>query len=267
MEKMPGDNKERGDSIAIVLDTNKNKIGVRMWGRPIGSGVTELIKIFAIMNSVAKIESPTTRTMEEKVLDLWNEFDVQLFQPEDIFTEKVLTELRSAKTVNSLSLELNDGPIVIRSGSTTESVMKEWKDFKDDAYNSPGAVAERKEAELEEQEENGEKQKEIDAMFAQVNSVDFKDTDKSLEWLVDYSECVVGANIGVDTHLDEIVKIFEENGYSREKNNVADFMVAETLKNNKMMKENIIGYILVNMEMFRESDLRGIRKKLDELAK
>lgn len=257
-------NNEKVPSVRIVSKKTQNELISRMgWGKPISNDISEFIKIYAIMNSIAQKNISSEVEAGKMVLDLWDEFDVKLFEPEDFFTKDAMKQILSANKVEEFSLTLNGGPINIRSGSTTESVMKEWKEALDADANSPEAIAKQEAADKKYKEKVQKAQKEADQMFANLEKLDMKNIDSVLQWLIDYNEHV--SYSGVENHMEDITKKFEENGYSPEKNNVADFMVADTLKDRKMMTENFIGYLLVNMGMIRPGDVVGIEKKLREM--
>lgn len=260
MEKVNLENpNEKLPSIRIVSKKTQNELVRPVFGRPISLAVSEFVKMYAILDSIAQ-KAYSEKEAGELILDLWEELDVKLYEPEDIFTEDIIKQALSAKKVEEFSLTFNGGPINIRSGSTTESVLKEWQDAK---HNSPDAIKER-EANRKEYEQGLEKnQDKADKMFADLEKLDFKNTDAALQWLMDYNK--PASYGGVNDHMEDVIKKFEENGYSREKNNKADFMVADTLKDKQMMKENFIGYLLVNMGILRPGDVEAIKEELKKM--
>lgn len=247
MEGFPKENnREHEKSVSVALD--QKKIEIAMWGRHIDAIAQELIKIFAIVDHIKKQGVTNKEQVKEIAADLYSELDVDIFNYNIIFTQKVIDQISNANEVADITLSFNGYPIVVRKGSTIESVVQEWEEK---GINSPEAIAQRNEAEAAVNQQVGQEQGKLNSMFKDLQSLDFSNTEAVIDWLYEYNTHYIN---GADTHDDAVKEIFKAKGHSTEKNDSIDFMLGEVLQDKQRMAEVIIGYMLANGGLFLRND-------------
>lgn len=235
-EDSGGGSIEKGN-VSISLDNEK--IQIAMWGQSIEAGISELVKIFDIMESI-KQQDFSEHQIKGTAQVLFDLAGLKIFKYEDIFTDTIIYKISKSKIINDLSVSLNGRPIKIISGATGESILKQWE-----GNAKPEDISKREAREKEKNENIILEQREADKMFNELENIDLKNIENALNWLNDYEEHVSWT--GVDNHKNEVLKKFEANGYDREMNNITDFMIAETLNDKQRMGKAMVAYMLVNM--------------------
>jgi hypothetical protein len=248
MEGFPKENTGEKEKVNS-LNLDAKKIDSALWGRNIDAAIKELIKIFSIVTHL-KEKRVTTRTeVDEIASDLFDEFDVAIFDYDTIFTDNVINQILDPHPIDNISFEFNNSPVVIAKGSTVESVMDGWE--KNNPDNSPEAVKE--EERKDEERKTGVKQRQevIDTMFASLDSLDFSDQGSVIGWLYEYNTQLIN---DVDMHKESLIETFNTHGYNADKNDSIEAMLGETLKDKKRLGGVIIGYMLMNPRFFLRDD-------------
>ncbi len=99
-----------GDKISL-----ENKIiQERIAGKPIAAAINELIKIFTIIDKITKSGINSEVEAGELILSLWEELDVKIFEPEDIFTKKMLPKVMNSPHFQAIYVEINNGLVAVQ---------------------------------------------------------------------------------------------------------------------------------------------------------
>jgi hypothetical protein len=228
---------EKSQTCKISLENQK--IQEILVGMPVKKGVHELLKIFAIMKILSEGDARSETEAGEIILDLYDQLDVKIFEPEDIFTHSVIQQLLESKNISSLFVEINNGPVLIETGATLDSVMDYWK-------KSLHKKTEKEVSEDRIEMENA--QGKVDELFMQLESLNFNDLEATMEWLISYNDNI--QEYISDDHIEEVLKKFQQHGYTKENNDKIDIILGQTLKDKKKLGTAFIGYMLDNLGAF-----------------
>jgi hypothetical protein len=244
-EGFSSENAREKEGVSVSLDSEK--IMYAVVGRNVETAVSELIKVFDIIKQVAEKGPTSKEEIKEAATDLFDKIDADIFEYEDIFTMNIVNQILHSINIDSIFFEINGFPFKVTSGSTTESVTAKWKESITEKLNM------KLEREREEHNELSKKQELADKMFTTLETLDFSDIEQTIDWLFKYHKII--KYHGVNTHEIELIKKFEEKGYSREKNDQMEFMLGDSLKDKKRKGEVLIGFMLVNLGVFRERQM------------
>jgi len=236
-------NPEKQKGISIVLD--KEKLRNKFWGKSREIAIAEYIKVFAIIKHIKETGISTKKEIKNVAEDLFKEFEVTGFDYTDILTDDVINEIQSSNKIDSISIDLNNIPAFIDSNSTVESVMNNWKEMwgRKTGVNSPEATEKWEREQKSRKEAAQQEQIILDKMLIELDTLDFSDQEKAIDWLYEY---YTHHSDGVDMHDDKVGEKFEVHGYTPEHNNAIDGMLGEALKDKKKLGNVIIGYLLEN---------------------
>ena len=241
---MEGFKKENSAEKKSSLVLDEEKVGEALWGKSIDSVAGELIKIFSIVKYIKEKGVAKRKEIEEIAKDLFADFEVSIFDHTAIFNNKVINQILESNEIDNISINFNDTPIIIKSGSSVESVVNQWEKA---VYNSPKEIKARESRENKNRELVKNEQGIVDKMFGELDTLDFSNLEKVIDWLYEYNRHYIN---GVDIYKNELLKKFEENGYSAKKNDEIEFMLGETLKDKKRFGEAMVGFMLMNPGIF-----------------
>lgn len=241
MENLNFENNSENTHGIIRLEGGNN-LQMPLFGRSIEAGAKDLIKIFAVIRHIkeSKIEKDK---IEETARDLFNEFGVQIFEYENIFSDTFVNQILAANKIDTLETQLNGLPIIIKPDSTVESVMETWR-----------PKSKSNEGSSENDEKIKKLQESADAMYSSIDSLDFQNLEKVINWLYEYNTYV--ANVGVEIHSEEIAQKFASKGYSIEENDKTDFMLGEVLQDKELYGKAMVAFMLQNLGIFREQQMK-----------
>lgn len=243
MEGFNRESNEAGKGISIVLD--KEKLRNKFWGRSQEVAATEYFKIFSIIKHIEEKGLLTEKEIKEVAEDLFTEFDVTSTNYEDIFTDKVISQIINSHKIDSISVDFNEAPAIIDRNSTVESVVKEWRENwkKMHGLDTPEAIEKRTNKEQVEKKAAESEQIILERMLVDLESIDFSDQEKLVDWLYEYYSHY---RSDIDMHDEKIIHKFELQGYLPEDNDDINGMLGETLKDKERLGKVIIGYLLMN---------------------
>lgn len=219
-----------------IINLENKTIQERIAGKPVVAGVQELFKIFTIIDKITKSGVNSEVEAGKLILDLWEELDVKIFEPEDIFTRKMLTKVINTPHLHSIYVEINNGPVMIEKNTTVDLVMSNWKKALEVNSN------------INNNEEKAHKQKEVDQMYKALKTLDFNNTESLIEWLNNFNAAI--AEYDLDNHIEAIRNKFAQHGYFPEHNDSFDFTIGEALKDKNRYSKAMIGYMLDNLGVF-----------------
>jgi hypothetical protein len=240
MENFKIENNNENQKPKITLDSRI--IQSCLAGRFVEKGVEQLTKIHAIINQLIKQGVSNSKEAGVIILDLFKEFEIEYFEPEDIFTKEVLNQIYESKQSISLVFEINDKPIIITSDSTVDSIMEK--------FNEPKEIKESKNTEALEGHQEA-----ADKLLAQLETLDFNYQEELMNWLCDYNEHIDYS--GVISDKEAVLKKFNSHGFSKKDNDIVDFAIGEALKDKDRYGKSLIGYMLENLGHFRSSIVRN----------
>jgi hypothetical protein len=228
-----------GDKISL-----ENKIiQKRIAGKTIAAGIHELIKIFTIIDKITESEINSEVEAGKLILALWEKLDVKIFEPEDIFTKKMLTKVMNSNHFQAMYVEINNGPVMIEKNATVDSVMSKWKKALEVNSNINNN-----------EEEKATKQKEADQMYEALKALDFSKAESLIEWLNNYNATITEYDL--DNHIEAIQNKFAQHGHYPEHNDSFDFTIGEALKDKDRYCNALIGYMLDNLGVFDSDQMR-----------
>lgn len=222
----------------IILENKK--IQEAMAGKPVEAGIKELIKIFTICDRVVNSGEITEEKAGEMILDLFDELDVRIFEPEQIFSKKVLNQLLGLSGIESLSVQINDGMVEIKRDMKIDSIISRWEESLDDIP-------------IIDSKEIATNQEEVDKLYKSLKGLNFNSLDAIIKWLNAYNRSI--EEIGVSNHIKDVVKIFKEKGYNKQDNDIVDFTLGETLQDKKRYGKAMVGYMLTNLGVFESTQM------------
>ena len=232
---------EKKEEKPISLVLHSEIINEVLWGQTVEFSASELIKIFSIISFIKEKKLTDIEEIKNTAEDLFKEFNVEVFDYNMIFSNEVINHIKSSNEIDSLAIDFNDTPLIIRRNSSVESVVKEWEEK---GINSDDAVEQRRTDEETKKEKIKADQLIIDTMFSDLTNLDFKNIATVMDWLYEYSTHYYS---GVDIHKDELLKIFTQHGFSKEANDPTEVMLADLLHDKERKGKVIIGYMLMNL--------------------
>lgn len=239
MEGFKKENNQENNVVSIVLD--KEKIGYAFWGRSVDVAADELIKIFSIIKHIKEKGFTMSGEVELVASDLLEEFNVKVLKYKDVFTNQVIKQILNSSEIDSLSLAFNDNLLTAKTGSTVESIVEDWRSKQE--FNSPEAVEKRALEEENRKNESIQEQGVLDTRLAELETIDFSNQEKLVDWLCEY---YTHYRSDINMYDDEILEKFKAHDYTTENNDEIDAMLGETLKDKERLGKVIIGYLLEN---------------------
>ncbi|RXK60040.1 hypothetical protein ESA94_13415 [Lacibacter luteus] len=243
----------------VSLKISKDQIERVFWGRSVDVTAEELVKVFAIISHIKEKGIRDESEIKDAASDLFDELDVKLFTYEMIFTDQTIDEIITAKEIDSITMDFNDIPIIIKKGSTAESAVKEWENA---GYNSPEAIEKREAVQKEKNELIQKQQSIIDKKFSEIEQLDFSNLESVIDWLYSYNTLDID---GVDMYEDALVEKFETEGYEPKDNDAINGMVGEALNDKEKLGKVIIGYLLMNGSLALRGD--SLKNSIEEWKK
>lgn len=248
------ENSNEKQSVSINLDNNK--LSGSFVGQDINIGFRDLVKTYAIISQISSKGIKTEPQLKEVAEDLFNELEFETLEYEDIFTKKVRNQIfNSNGVVDSINFEMNYLPLTVRSGTTAEDLRKEYKER---TTEDPVKKAEREQREkIEDERKAKEHAEKLAILLEELQSLDFANTVGVLDWLRKYNDVISFVGVTKE-HNEEVIKFFESKGYSTEKNDNMEYMIADGLKDKKRYSEVTIGFILANLGWIREGHMNSL---------
>lgn len=240
------------------IELNSNKMMFAIAGRRVESAVADLLKVFAIIQLISGRHLATKEDVELEATELLKELQVGIFDYESIFTMDVVNTLLRPGMVNEMSFEINQTPLTISSGSTVESVMKQFNHANEPTHEELNEWSKKEE---DYSRLVAGEQQIVDKNVNELDALNFQDLGQLMDWLYEYNSHL---HVGVNDHKQEILERFASFGLTTEKNEVAEHDIAVSLRDKKRLGQYYIGFMLQNLGLFRpghiEEDIKDWKR-------
>ncbi|MFN8288957.1 MAG: hypothetical protein U0U70_01750 [Chitinophagaceae bacterium] len=256
MEGIKKENNNENKSTTLPLD--QDRVTSAAWGESLEEITGELIKVLSILNHLQEKNLRTKEDFDKIAVDLFSEFNVSIFDYDDIFTPSLVNKFLHVQEINGISFMMNNTPIVIKRGDTVESIVSEWREK---TIDSPKALQEREETLKKEAELIKAKQISLDTLFAGLDSIDFNNPGLLMDWLYQYNSHIIH---GSNMHEKSLLEKFQSHGYGIEKNDGIEYMLGEALQDRERTGKVIIAYMLQNLGLFFRS---GVKQAIEKWKK
>lgn len=240
----------------VSIDLDRKELEGAFVGHKLETSFSDYLKVYTIINKVSMEGAKSEMVIKILAEDLFEKLDVEVLTYEDVFTKKVIKQLVNAKDpITSINFEVNYLPFTIKSGTTAENLMKEYEER---TAEDPIKKVEREQKEKIEDERNAKEHAEkLTVLLEELQALDFANTAGVLDWLRKYNDIVSFVDV-VNKHIEEVQTFFESKGYSKEKNDQMEYMIADGLKDKKRYNEVTIGFILANLGWIKEGQMNSL---------